>query len=424
MKIKNILKFLTSRLGVSICRKDFVLFFNNLNNKKLTSIPLIFTPYCLITNSNQILLNIELEKFTPDTELLKTDAYNTPIIGVENSPNNKSDLIYREDVTKDIYTQIYSNKLRAFKTTNSGRIYWRTNLLTRIHEEVPTLISGNILEIGAGSAVGSAAVSKFQNVDTVTAMDYEEYTVKNLMPRVFWSTDAISSKLTRACGDYNNLKFPDHTFDTVIALGSLHHSIDIFKTLDECFRVLRPGANMIISDYAFASDMKQEEYLSWLEKPVEEPHGTSEQNNILKNKDINEHGRPLFIYQAAAFKAGFNLNTILFDANDPEESRFSLIQRRLESKKLFKKPTSKRLLGYDSNENVMTFNMQNHIYYPIFAKNKPSILSTCLFGKKYGKPQYDNLLLILQKPKQPFVGSIIKYKSGQKYQVDLTQIQY
>jgi SAM-dependent methyltransferase len=43
--------------------------------------------------------------------------------------------------------------------------------------------------------------------------------------------------------------FGDESFDRVVSIGCLHHTGDLAKSIDECWRVLRPGGQMIIMLY-------------------------------------------------------------------------------------------------------------------------------------------------------------------------------
>ena len=50
-------------------------------------------------------------------------------------------------------------------------------------------------------------------------------------------------------GSALELPFPDATFDGVVAIGSLHHTGDLFGAVTECRRVLRPGGRLVVMVY-------------------------------------------------------------------------------------------------------------------------------------------------------------------------------
>jgi SAM-dependent methyltransferase len=50
-------------------------------------------------------------------------------------------------------------------------------------------------------------------------------------------------------GSVLELPFPHATFDDVVAIGSLHHTGDLFGAVAECRRVLRPGGRLVVMVY-------------------------------------------------------------------------------------------------------------------------------------------------------------------------------
>jgi ubiquinone/menaquinone biosynthesis C-methylase UbiE len=49
--------------------------------------------------------------------------------------------------------------------------------------------------------------------------------------------------------DAENLPFPDGSFDVVYSFGVLHHTPNTQKSIDEVYRVLKPGGRIIIMLY-------------------------------------------------------------------------------------------------------------------------------------------------------------------------------
>jgi SAM-dependent methyltransferase len=43
--------------------------------------------------------------------------------------------------------------------------------------------------------------------------------------------------------------FPENSFDTIVAIGCLHHTGDLHKAIDQCYRLLRDGGQLIFMVY-------------------------------------------------------------------------------------------------------------------------------------------------------------------------------
>jgi ubiquinone/menaquinone biosynthesis C-methylase UbiE len=56
--------------------------------------------------------------------------------------------------------------------------------------------------------------------------------------------------------DYSNIAFQNGYFDAIYTTESLSHSTDIKKTLNEFFRVLKPGGRIALFEYSIAEDGK------------------------------------------------------------------------------------------------------------------------------------------------------------------------
>jgi ubiquinone/menaquinone biosynthesis C-methylase UbiE len=336
----------------------------------------------------------------------------------------KTALDYRTEISSNQYAQAYRNKWQGKLSVSSGRTFWRLETMRQIRRANPDIFKGKVMEVGAGTGIVSATLSNFDEIDEVFCLDYDEYTVENLMPLVEYALDADASKITRVVGSYNKMECADASFDAVVAVGAMHHSEDLLATMSECYRVLKPGGHFIISDYALANNTSQPEYSMLINKPIsdaeaEKYEASGSYEGVRTNKSISEHARPLFIYQAAAFNAGFNVLTYVFDANKYNGQCMSRMYRRfksiLKANSFYKLSHDIKEHGYDAFGNVKSFVMSDEVHYPFYAKDAPSLLQLGLLGDKAGKPVYDNIVLILQKPldnneKLPF-----RYRNGKVF---------
>jgi ubiquinone/menaquinone biosynthesis C-methylase UbiE len=100
-----------------------------------------------------------------------------------------------------------------------------------------------VLEIGVG--IGSDHYSFANEGASMTALDLSRehlrHTVKHLE---FEGLSTIPHY-----GDAEESPFPDGTFDLVYSFGVLHHTPNTEKSIDEVFRVLKPGGTALIGLY-------------------------------------------------------------------------------------------------------------------------------------------------------------------------------
>jgi ubiquinone/menaquinone biosynthesis C-methylase UbiE len=119
------------------------------------------------------------------------------------------------------------------------------------------IFRGRGADLGAGSGLCTAVISRFSEVDLISAIDYSDDFVEFTMPKVFEALGADQDKIERVRGDFNNLEMPDDSLDFVVELGGFHHSEDIDRTLTEMHRVLKPGGTAVLIEHSNA-DYKSE----------------------------------------------------------------------------------------------------------------------------------------------------------------------
>ncbi|MGQ9628956.1 MAG: class I SAM-dependent methyltransferase [bacterium] len=100
-----------------------------------------------------------------------------------------------------------------------------------------------VLEIGCGMGTD---ISQFaQNGAIVTGIDLTFEGVR-LAKRRF---EVFGLAGSFCVADAENLPFPDGEFDLVYSIGVLHHTPDTQKSVDEIYRVLKPGGKAIVMLY-------------------------------------------------------------------------------------------------------------------------------------------------------------------------------
>lgn len=133
-----------------------------------------------------------------------------------------------------------SDDLRE-KWVNSSQVYWRRKVLEKATIVMGKNYVGVGAEIGAGTGMYTAILSKIPTVRKIYAIEYSRECIENLTPLVFEKMGADTSKIVRILGSFNKMEFADDSIDFLFGLGSLHHSEDLSVTAKECYRVLKPG---------------------------------------------------------------------------------------------------------------------------------------------------------------------------------------
>lgn len=108
-----------------------------------------------------------------------------------------------------------------------------------------TQLSGDVLEIGAGSgAMADGMVRAFPEA-RVTVTDTDEAMVSTARARLAGRRNVVVEQ-----ADVTALPFEDSMFDVVTSYLMLHHVIDWQAALTEAARVLRPGGALLGYDLA------------------------------------------------------------------------------------------------------------------------------------------------------------------------------
>jgi len=100
-----------------------------------------------------------------------------------------------------------------------------------------------LLEIGCG--LGTDLLQFARAGAQVTGIDLTPASVD--LARKRFSLYGIPGDFQVA--DAENLPFPDESFDVVYSFGVLHHTPDTQRAIDEAYRVLRPGGEIVVMLY-------------------------------------------------------------------------------------------------------------------------------------------------------------------------------
>jgi SAM-dependent methyltransferase len=113
----------------------------------------------------------------------------------------------------------------------------------RLLEQKYPINNGYVLEIGAH--VGRFCLYKVLNSDLISfeATDCGRYITEVSIKHI--ESLGLSNRIHRTLMVAENLRYLDNVFDRVYALETLEHVGNLDKSLNEIYRVLKPGADLI-----------------------------------------------------------------------------------------------------------------------------------------------------------------------------------
>ena len=107
-------------------------------------------------------------------------------------------------------------------------------------------ISGHVADVGCGSGYFGIGVAKyFDSVDRVDCIEASQVAVESVIPKNISYYD-LSSKVVALEGSFDSL--PNETYDVVFAMGALHHSKNLSRTMHSIFQALKPGGLLVAQE--------------------------------------------------------------------------------------------------------------------------------------------------------------------------------
>ncbi len=204
--------------------------------------------------------------------------------------------------------------------------YYADNWIGRAGQWFAGRTDVRALDLGAGSCTTSLVLSREKFVAEIVAADLSIVRMQRLAPRIQALFGGDLDKLNFVAADMNEaLDFPDNHFDLIIMDAALHHSRNIWATLSELSRLLKPGGIFVAQREAFTSPLTNRITFKRLLASPEVAAGVSENAYLPSQYDyyLRVHGfEPEFIpvYHSLKFKLLFFLNGIAF-------SKYNIVAR-------------------------------------------------------------------------------------------------
>lgn len=108
------------------------------------------------------------------------------------------------------------------------------------HAQLRTLLglptAGRLLDAGGGTGRATAQIRSLAR---------EFVLLDQSLPML---RQAQAKGLATLRGDVARMPFPDHSFDRIVVVDSLHHFVDARAAVTDMLRVLRPGGRLVIEE--------------------------------------------------------------------------------------------------------------------------------------------------------------------------------
>lgn len=129
-------------------------------------------------------------------------------------------------------------------------------ITSRVVEALGLRPGEHVLDAGCGMGTPAIWIAGHSKV-RVTGITVSQVQVAGGNERA--AASGMSEHVTFEYGDFMALSYPEGMFDAVIAIESLQEAPDLDKSVQELFRVLRPGGRMVISDCTTEREMNAEQ---------------------------------------------------------------------------------------------------------------------------------------------------------------------
>ena len=134
----------------------------------------------------------------------------------------------------------------------------RLKVLDKLKDDFNIKLEGVVADVGCGSGYfGIGLAKKFPNILRIDCIEASKSAAEELIPRnvKFYN---LETRVKPVHGSFDNLG--SETYDSIFAMGALHHSHDLKKTLGSIAKALKPNGILIAQEPAMPDNTTHTDY--------------------------------------------------------------------------------------------------------------------------------------------------------------------
>jgi ubiquinone/menaquinone biosynthesis C-methylase UbiE len=186
-------------------------------------------------------------------------------------------------------------------------------------------IHGIGIDLGGGVGCISSTLAKRKNVKKIYCIELVEEAVTMCQPIVKREIlKENDNKVISVVGDFDDLNLENNSIDFAVSWDSMHHSMNLIKTLKECKRVLKKNGIFIIVDRAHNNSTPDSEIERMLNIVYDENFLTKfyrPKDMILTRRENGEHEHRFFEWDNFFEGSGFKLIDSVVIKTESTENR-------------------------------------------------------------------------------------------------------
>ncbi len=217
---------------------------------------------------------------------------------------------------------------KGYDAIISEYVYIDTNYVSEIFKKIPKaweMMKGKGVDLGGGVGCISSTIAKKEEVEKIFCIELVEDVVKLCQPIVKENIlGKNADKVISVVGSFDHLELENDSIDFAVSWDSMHHSLNLTKTLTECKRILKKNSIFVIVDRAHNNSTPDSEIERMLnivyDKEFLRKNYRSE-NIILTRKDNGEHEHRFFEWNEYFKQAGFEILSRIVIKTSTDENR-------------------------------------------------------------------------------------------------------